>query len=199
MTIIVGVTGGIASGKSTITNQFKYLKIPTHDSDKVVNELYNNPKKKFIEFLKKINLEKAIYKKNKINKKTISEEIFKNKLTKRKLEKFIHKKVKKERDLFLKKNLIKKNKMICLDIPLLFENKLEKICDYIITTYAPISIREKRALKRKNMTKKIFKMILKNQVKHKERKQKSNIILNTNQHKSKTLALLNQIIKDIIS
>ena len=75
MTIIVGLTGGIASGKSTATKILKEKKIPVHDSDSVVSEIYKKPNKKFIKFLKKINLEKAI-KKRKINKNIIREDFF---------------------------------------------------------------------------------------------------------------------------
>ena len=39
----IGITGGIASGKTTIINFIKKKKIPTHDSDAVVKNLYNKP------------------------------------------------------------------------------------------------------------------------------------------------------------
>jgi len=65
--IIVGLTGGIASGKSFVINYLKKIKITTHESDKVIKDIYSFPKKIFIEYLKKEGFEKTIFK-NKINK-----------------------------------------------------------------------------------------------------------------------------------
>ena len=50
--IVVGLTGGIASGKTSILNFIKKQNIPTHDSDAVVASLYNKPSKEFINYLK---------------------------------------------------------------------------------------------------------------------------------------------------
>ena len=77
MTIIVGLTGGIASGKSTIINYIKKKRIPTHDSDFVVNKLYINPTKKFLKYLKCAKIKYTISEK-KIDKASIREEIFYN-------------------------------------------------------------------------------------------------------------------------
>ena len=77
MTITVGLTGGIASGKTTMTNFLKKKRIKIHDSDLVIKNIYSKPKHKFINYLKKINLKNSL-KKNRIDKKIIREEIFSN-------------------------------------------------------------------------------------------------------------------------
>ena len=69
--IVVGLTGGIASGKTTISNFIKEQNIPVHDSDAVVTSLYKNSSKKFIVFLKSIGLTIAI-KQNKIDKNIVN-------------------------------------------------------------------------------------------------------------------------------
>ena len=151
--IVVGLTGGIASGKTTIVELLKKNKLAVHDSDLVVGEIYSKPKSKFLNHIKKISLGRSL-KGNSINKKIIREEIF-NDIKKRKLlESHIHLEVKKARNVFLKKHKQKKTKIIFLEIPLLFENKLEKICDFTILFYAPLKIRKKRAIRRKGMQKK---------------------------------------------
>jgi len=50
--IIVGLTGGIASGKTTIINYIKKKNIPTHDSDALVGSLYKKPTESFLKYLK---------------------------------------------------------------------------------------------------------------------------------------------------
>ena len=133
---IIGLTGGIASGKTTIINFLKKKKFAVHESDQIVNNLYSAPNKKFLNHLKKNSFSNAINKK-KINKKVVREEIFNNNKKRKKVESFIHNEVKKSRKEFLKKNQKIKTKIVILDIPLLFEAKLTSICDYIILLHAP--------------------------------------------------------------
>ena len=190
----MGLTGGIASGKSTTTKILKSKKIPVHDSDLVVTDIYEKPNKKFIDFLKRINLKESINK-NKIDKKIIREVVFSNKAKKKQLEDHLHLEVKKSRERFLKKQERAKANIVFLDIPLLFEKKLNHICDYVVLLTAPLSIRKKRALKRKGMSVEILNKILKTQLVDGIKKKKANFIINTSGKKS----LLSKKIIDIIN
>ena len=194
--IIVGLTGGIASGKSFVVKYLKTLKFPVHESDSVVANLYNSCDKNFINFLFKNGFKNSLLQ-NKIDKKIIREEIFNKKEKKIILEKYLHNEIKKKRNIFLQNN--KEKEIVFLDIPLLFENKLENKCDIICSTIAPVHIREKRALQRQGMKKKIFKQIVYNQVKDKERKEKSNYLINTTFTKKKTCLQVDSIIYDVLN
>ncbi len=196
MTTIVGLTGGIASGKTTIVNLLKKNKLAVHDSDLVVSNIYSRPKTKFITYLKKINLEKSL-KGRSIDKKIIREEIFHNANKKKLLESYIHLEVKKARSVFLKKHKQKKTKIVFLDIPLLFEKKLEKICDFTILFYAPLKIRKKRAIRRKGMQKKILIKIIKSQLSDKIKKKKTDFVVNTSVNKSRGFNEVLRIIESI--
>jgi dephospho-CoA kinase len=191
--IVIGLTGGIASGKTTITNFLKKKEFAVHDSDSVVKNIYSKPGPKFLSYLKKTNLKSSI-KGNKIDKKTIREEIFTNTEKRKLLEKYLHAKVKKSRDIFLKKNRQKKTQIVFLDIPLLFENKLEKICNYTILFYAPLKIRKQRAIRRKGMQKRILVKIIKSQLSDKIKKKKADFIINTSASKD---WCFNKILKTI--
>ena len=190
----MGLTGGIASGKTTVVKFLKKKRFAIHDSDAVVKNLYFKPPPNFIKHLIAINLGKAL---NglKINKHVIREEIFNNSSKKQKLERHIHKEVKKSRDHFLKKN--KKLKVVLLDIPLLFENKLENICDYTILFFAPLKKRKQRALQRKGMNKTILEKIVRSQLSDKIKKRKADFVVNTSTKKkntiNKTLKIINLI------
>ena len=193
MTIIVGLTGGIASGKTTIVKLLKKNKLAVHDSDLVVGGIYSKPKTEFLTHLKKINLGKSLNGKN-IDKKIIREEIFNNIKKRKLLESYIHTEVKKARNIFLKKHKQKKTKIIFLDIPLLFENKLEKICDYTILLYAPLKIRKQRAIARKGMQKKILEKIIQSQLSDKIKKMKADFVINTTASKTHSFKKISQII-----
>jgi dephospho-CoA kinase len=58
--LIVGLSGGIASGKSFVVKYLEKLKIPAHDSDKAINLLYEKPSNVFLKYLKKNNFGRAI-------------------------------------------------------------------------------------------------------------------------------------------
>ena len=193
--IVVGLTGGIASGKSFVANYLKKKKIPTHESDKFIKKIYLKKDKKFINFLLNNGFQNSI-KKNKIDKNIKKKEIFSYKSKKEKLEQYLHKEVKKERGLFLKNN--KKKQIVFLDIPLLLEKKLEKTCHYVCSTIAPIYIRKKRALKRAGISEELFRLIIKNQTTDKKRKEKSDYIIYTNFTKRHTCLQVDKIIYNIL-
>ena len=193
--IVVGLTGGIASGKSFVVSYLKKIRIPTHESDVAVNTLYKKPTNSFVNYLKKEGFEKAIIKK-KISKKIIREEIFEKTKKGKKLEKYLHNEVRKNREEFLKKN--KNKKIIFLDIPLLFENKLETTCNYICSTISPLKIRKARALQRPGMKRNIFNQIIRIQIKDGDRKKKSHYLIDTSKTKIKTCLQVDYIIYDIL-
>jgi dephospho-CoA kinase len=182
MTKLVGITGGIGSGKTTFSNHLKKLGFVVHESDTVVSEIYNNPKKQFLSFIKeKISQDATNH--NKINKAEIANVIFSNNKIKKLLERRIHKEVQISREAFIKKYTKKKKKIIFADIPLLFENKLEKNFDLVICIISSKKNRTKRVLKNKKFTKENLNKIFKAQTTDKERKKRSQIIINNNKTK----------------
>ena len=182
MTKLVAITGGIGSGKTTFSNHLKKLGYLVHESDAVVSEIYTNPKKKFLSFIKE-KISKDAVNHNKINKTEIANIIFNNKAIKKLLETHVHKEVQISRDAFIKKNKKNKNKLIFADIPLLFENKLEKDFDLVICIISSEKNRIKRVLKNKKFTKENLNKIFKSQTTDKERKKRSQIIINNNKTK----------------
>ena len=182
MTKIVAITGGIGSGKTTISKYLKKNNFAVHEADTAVSQLYIKPNKLFLSFLKK-NVSKEVVTTNKIDKQKIAKIIFNDKKTKQKLENYIHKEVKKSRDSFVKKNIKNKKNLIFVDIPLLFENKLEKNFDKVLCVIAKKKIRRERVLRNKKFTKKTLQKIFKFQVSDKERKARSNIIIYNNDTK----------------
>ena len=182
MTKIVAITGGIGSGKTTISKYLKKNNFAVHESDSAVSQIYIKPNKLFLSFLNK-NVSKEVVTRNKIDKQKIAEIIFNDKKIKQKLENYIHKEVKKSRDSFVKKSIKNKKNLIFVDIPLLFENKLEKNFDKVLCVIAKKKIRRERVLRNKKFTKKTLQKIFKFQVSDKERKARSNIIIYNNDTK----------------
>ena len=182
MTKIVAITGGIGSGKTTFSNHLKKLGYLVHESDLIVSEIYTKPNKQFLNFIREKVSHDAVNNK-KINKTEIANVIFSNNTIKKLLERRIHKEVQSSREAFIKKYTKKKKKIIFADIPLLFENKLEKSFDSVICIISLKKNRVKRVLKNKKFTKENLYKIFKSQTTDKERKKRSQIIINNNKTK----------------
>ena len=179
MTKTIAITGGIGSGKSTFCSKLKEKGFKIHSSDEQVARIYKNPEKKFITYLRNIGLSKSISKKN-IDKKIISKIIFENKQIRKKLELYIFKIVRKKRSDFIKQEKQKKTKLIFIDIPLLFENNLEKQFNKVISIIASKRVRLKRLKKTRKMTENQFKNITRSQTSDVIRKKKSDYVIYNN-------------------
>jgi len=179
MTKTVAITGGIGSGKSTFCSKLKEKGFKIHSSDEQVAKIYKNPEKKFVTYLRTIGLSKSISKKN-IDKKIISKIIFENKQIRKKLELYIFKIVRKKRSDFIKQERQKKTRLIFIDIPLLFENNLEKQFNKVISIIASKRVRLKRLKKTRKMTENQFKNITRSQTSDVIRKKKSDYVIYNN-------------------
>ncbi len=179
MTKNIAITGGIGSGKSTFCSELKEKGFKIHSSDEQVAKIYKNPDKKFITYLRTIGLSKSISKKN-IDKKIISKIIFENKQIRKKLELYIFKIVRKKRSDFIKQEKQKKTRLIFIDIPLLFENNLEKQFHKVISIIASKRVRLKRLKKTRKMNENRFKNITRSQTSDVIRKKKSDYVIYNN-------------------
>ena len=196
MTKTIAITGGIGSGKSTFCSKLKEKGFKIHSSDEQVAKIYKNPEKKFVTYLRTIGLSKSISKKN-IDKKIISKIIFENTQIRKKLELYIFKIVRKKRSDFIKKEKQKKTKLIFIDIPLLFENNLEKQFNKVISIIASKRVRLKRLKKTRKITENQFKNITRSQTSDVIRKKKSDYVIYNNStlkdYKSKINKLINKL------
>ena len=176
--IIIGITGSIGMGKTTVSDMLRFLKIPVFDSDKEVKEILDN-NSKVKEKIASIWPETIIlfHREKKINKVLLSNKIFKNKSEKKLLEKIIHPIVKNKRESFIKQN--KNSYIIGLDVPLLFETGTDKECDYIFLVNTSKKKQRKRVLARQNMTEEMFSLINGNQWSFERKWKKRPLLIST--------------------
>ena len=196
MTKTIAITGGIGSGKSTFCSKLKERGFKIHSSDEQVAKIYKNPEKKFVTYLRTIGLSKSISKKN-IDKKIISKIIFENKQIRKKLELYIFKIVRKKRSDFIKQEKQKKTRLIFIDIPLLFENNLEKQFNKVISIIASKRVRLKRLKKTRKMTENQFKNITRSQTSDVIRKKKSNYVIYNNSTLKDYTTKINKLISKL--
>ena len=144
----IGILGDIGSGKSLVAKQFGF---PVFNADEVVNKIYKKNRYCFKKLKSKLH---KYIKSYPINKIELRKAIISNKNNLQTIVNIVHPIVRKEMNLFLKKN--KNRKIVILDIPLLIENKLNNKGDILIFVEAKKKEINKRLIKRINYNKKLI-------------------------------------------
>lgn len=187
--LIIGLTGSIGMGKTTTANMFADEGIPVQDADKVVHDLYTG---------KAVTIIEAAFpnttKDNKVDRVALGKIVVGNSAAMKKLETLIHPLVKQERDIFLKNAKQNNNKMVVLDIPLLFETGMDKQCDAIIVVTTTPEDQKKRVLARQGMSEVKFEKILASQMPDLEKRKLADFIIDTSKGKK---AAKSQVLKII--
>ena len=170
--IRIATVGEIGSGKSYVA---KLLGFPVFNADIEINKIYKNNYKCFLLLKKKL---PKFVKSYPIQKSEILKAIFANKNNLKKITKTVHPIVRLNMLNFIKKN--KKKKAIVLDIPLYFENKINKKGDVIIFVEAKKIEINNRLKRRTNFNLKIFNKLKKIQLPVHLKKKKANFIIKNN-------------------
>ena len=174
--MIIGLTGGIASGKSTVSKIFRELGAEIIDADIKAKEI--SEREDVIKEIGNIFGKEVINIEGKIDRLKIKEIVFNNKEKLKKLNDLIHPKVMEE---FKKiKENIGKNDIIIFDVPLLFESGMDKMCDKIILVFTDKKIQIKRMLERDGITEELAEKIINSQMSLEEKLNKSQIHLENN-------------------
>lgn len=155
---IVGLTGGIGSGKTTVANFFKELEIPVYISDIEAKALMIRSKvikRKLIQLFGE-----EAYSSEKLNKSFIANKIFNDKTLLEKMNSIVHPRVGSHFKRWLKKQ---DAPYVIKEAAIFFENNTYKNLDYIITVIAPETTRIERVISRDNASVKKIKAIINNQ------------------------------------
>jgi dephospho-CoA kinase len=163
--IIVGLTGGIGSGKTYIAKKFQTLGIPIYNSDIRARELMMCDNE-LIEKLKHL-FGPRVYSNQKLNKALISEQIFNNKNLLQKMNQLVHPAVQNDFELWCKQHT--NAPFVIKEAAILIESGAYKQCNYIIVIMAPKTLRMERVMNRDNMSHEQFVNIINNQLSDKER------------------------------
>jgi len=149
--IIIGVTGSLSTGKTTVASMFAHLGAQILDADRIAHRLLQKDRiciKKIIGFFGD-----SVMTRNRIDKGKLAAIVFKNKKHLDALEKIIHpcviKEIKEKIKYFRAGG---RKKVVILDVPLLYESGLSKLSDFNITVWVPQKIQLQRILKNTEMS-----------------------------------------------
>ncbi|BAO77729.1 dephospho-CoA kinase [Winogradskyella sp. PG-2] len=173
--IIVGLTGGIGSGKTTISKHLESFGIPVYIADKEAKALMNRSKvikRKLIKLFGK-----SAYKDEALNRPYLASKIFDDKALLEKMNAIVHPKVASHFKRWLKKQ---KAPYVIKEAAVIFENHLENQYNYIITVVADENLRIERVMKRDDTSKEKVESIISNQLSDEEKIKKSNFVIVNN-------------------
>ena len=190
MAKIIGLTGGIGSGKTTIARLFEAEGIPVYIADDEAKKIMILPET--IQLVRECFGQEVIVN-HQIDKKKLSEIVF-NQLEKLKeLNKIIHPLVKKHFDNWVKKQ---NSPFVIKEAAILFESGSYKYCDQIITVIASEETRIKRVMSRDNSTKEAVLDRIKNQWSDSQKTSKSDYIIE-NENLSEAKLQFQEILKKL--
>ncbi|OKZ88185.1 MAG: dephospho-CoA kinase [Clostridium sp. CAG:245_30_32] len=188
---IIGITGNSGSGKSTISKLIsKNYEAKIIDADKIAKEMTKNNG----EYLQAIRqaFGNDVIKNNELDRKKLADIVFLNRAEKEKLDgltfEYVVEEIKKE----LEANQNLDYQYIILDVPLLFESKLDKLCDYTIGVIAPKTEKIKRICKRDKLSKEKALQRLNSQPNDEFFTKNCNTVIN-NENKEETIKMVNEI------
>jgi dephospho-CoA kinase len=193
--IKLGLTGGIGSGKSTISRLFNLLGVPVFDSDREAKSLYKVDNELKNEIIKQFGKE-AYLDNGEISRHFMVSQVFSNKQKLDKLNSIVHPRVKNRFDDWLKS--FSDYPLVIKEAAILFESGANKQVDKVLLVVAPIEIRIDRVIKRDGITIEKVMERIKNQWPQEELVKKADYIID-NSGIISVIKQVNQVYKEILS
>lgn len=174
--IVIGLTGSIGMGKSTVAAQFERLGVRVCSADAIVHQLLG---KNGFAVPDIAEMFPTAVKDGIVDRKKLGEIVFKNPAKRKELEDLLHPMVVAEEEWFVRKEARKGAKLVVIEIPLLFETGADSRCDITVVVTAPHYLQMQRVMRRPNMTKEKFLAILKAQMPDREKRQRAGVVIQT--------------------
>jgi len=193
MTLVIGLTGSIATGKSTVSLMFDEFNIPVVDADKLSREVVRPGEEAYNEivaaFGKQILREDQTLDRDKLGQIIFADEAKRNTLNQI-VHPAVRKKMIEKRDAYVKQ----KEKCIVLDIPLLFESKLTGFVDKSIVVYVDEAVQLKRLMDRNGYAKEEAMQRISSQIPVKEKADLADEVIDNNGSKIESCRQLESIL-----
>lgn len=195
MSLVIGLTGSIATGKSTVSNMFKQLNIPVIDADQIARDVVEPEQvalKKIIEAFGT----NILHDDGSLNRKALGDIVFNDKEKLEILNGIVHPAIRNEmnrqKEMYLAQNI----PCFVLDIPLLFENKLDYLVDKILVVYIDEETQLKRLMDRDQSTREDAMSRIKSQISIEVKKEKAHEVIDNSGTVEESFTQLKEILKN---
>ena len=190
--LVVGLTGGISSGKTQVSQFFASKSVPVIDADQIVHDL-QAPNSELVHEIGRRFGDRMLTEHNELNRQALGELIFTDEQAKEQLNALIHPRVRQAFELKINEYRQQNKPLIILDVPLLFESKFENLADLIIVVFVEEAIQIERLMKRDQISSDYAKSKISSQLSLREKCEKADIIVDNNQ----TIEDLHLVLEDV--
>ena len=173
---VIGLTGSIASGKSTTAAMFARRGVPGHDADAAVHRLYRGAAVQPVEAaFPGVTVNGAV------DRARLAERVVGDPAAMKRLEAIVHPLVRESENAFLAREQAKGIRLALIDVPLLFETGEADRADVIVVTTVAPEIQRERVLARPGMTEAKLLAILKRQMPDDEKRRRAHFVVDSGQ------------------
>jgi dephospho-CoA kinase len=179
MTVVIGLTGSIASGKSTVANMFTKLHIPVIDADQISREVVEPGKPAYEKIVAAFG-EGILQEDKTLDRKQLGKVVFSDETKRKQLNSIVHPQVRKEmlnkRDHYVSEHY----PAVVLDIPLLFESELTHFVDQILVAYVSEETQLDRLMERDQSSREDAKQRIRAQIPVKKKAEMADAVIDNN-------------------
>ncbi|EST90519.1 dephospho-CoA kinase [Vagococcus lutrae LBD1] len=180
MTYTLGLTGGIATGKSTVTHFFRQHDIPVVDADVIAREVVEPGTDGLAEIVKTFGTE-ILLEDGSLNRKKLGEIIFKDDDKREMLNQILHQEIHQKMMMAKEKWESERVPLIVFDIPLLYEAEYQNTFDAIMVVYVPEKTQIARLMERDELTVQQARDRIASQLPIEEKKAHADIVIDNSQ------------------
>lgn len=173
---VIGLTGGIATGKSTVAAIFSLHGVPVFNADAYVHQQLKQGGKA-VPAIETVFPQTVIN--GAIDRTMLGEIVFADEKKLKRLEEIMHPLVREAEIAFIGEHKAAGKKLVVLEVPLLYETGMDSLCDITIVTDCPAAIQKERALSRPHMTPAKLEHILRQQMSAEEKRRRANHVIRT--------------------
>jgi len=193
--IVLGLTGSVGMGKSTAAAMFRRLRVPVHDSDAAVHRL-QAPGGAAVAAIAAA-FPGVMGKDCGIDRAALGRRVFGDAAALRRLERIVHPLVRRSEQRFLRQARARREPLVVLDVPLLFETKGERRCDKVVVVSAPRAVQRARVMARAGMTEDRFRAILAKQMPDREKRRRADYVVPSGLGRRVTYRRLAGIVREL--
>jgi dephospho-CoA kinase len=191
--IILGLTGSVGMGKSTAAAMLRKLGVPVHDSDAVVHRLLARGGAAVAPVVRAF--PKVLGKDGGIDRVKLGRRVFGAPAALARLERILWPLVRQSQERFLRRARARHEKLVVLDIPLLFESGGERRCDLVAVVSAPAYLQRARVMARPGMTEERFRAMLQKQMPDSEKRRRADIVIPSGLGRAVTFRRLRRLVE----
>lgn len=188
---LIALTGGIASGKSSVAKIFAEHGLKIINADELVKKIYSSTDA--IQFIKQCAPD--VVDNNIINFPALRKKVFSDPALKDSIETFIYTRLPET----FKSQVTPQDEVIIYDVPLLFERKLEKYFDIIVVVYSPRALQLQRLIKRDQNSRELAEKILDQQIDIEEKRSKADFVIDNSRDREELILQSEQLLNRLFN